>query len=91
LFGKYVVRRYLSNDYRPATTLNVHYTECRKVCLEVPIFHLLALGRLRVSHHVGALSNKLNDTTGILDLLFGFRTDVTRLDNDGDADATLAQ
>jgi hypothetical protein len=49
------------------------------------------MGRLQVSHHSRVLSHKLNDTTGVLNLLFGFRTDVTRLDNDWDVDATLAQ
>ena len=38
-----------------------------------------------------ALSNKLNNTTSGLDLLLSFGANVTRLDNDGDVDATLAQ
>lgn len=37
------------------------------------------------------LCDELNDTAGVLDLLFGFGADVTRANNDWDLNATLAQ
>ena len=44
-----------------------------------------------VSALSGPSSNKLNDATGIFDLLFSFGADVTRLDDDWDVNAALAQ
>jgi hypothetical protein len=52
-------------------------------------FNLLAL-RVSVSSMSKALSNKLNNTTSVLYLLLSFGADITRLNNNGDIDATLA-
>ena len=61
------------------------------MCLRIyPPFDLLDCGPLGVvPAHI--LSNELDNTAGLLDLLFSFGADVARADDNRDRNATLAQ